>query len=246
MSGLFYGILWTLARVLARACFRYRVEGGVPQRGGVLVAANHASYLDIPLLGCGMSRRAWYLGRSDLFPNPIVNAVLRALGWIPLRLGRLDRNAFGKAIDLIQAGKVVVIFPEGGRSHDGHLRPPKAGLGVIVSQTGCPVVPAYIKGTFEVLPTGARWLRFRPVTVRFGVPLTFERTESHEKGDAKRFYQRVSRTVIEQIAALGDVPPPKGHGEAAHEPPNSQTASARKAERARLQSTISARRESEE
>lgn len=230
MSGFVYGILWVLTRAIAWMCFRYRTEGTIPRSGGVLVAANHASYLDIPLLGCGMPRRAWYLGRSDLFPVPVVNAVLQALGWIPLRLGRLDREAFGKAISLIQEGKVVVIFPEGGRSHDGHLRPPKAGLGVIVSQTGCPVVPAYLKGTFHVLPTGARWPRFRPVSVRFGHPLTFERPESREKGDAKRFYQQVSRTVIEHIAALGDVPPPKGHGDAAHEPPNSQTAGARNAE----------------
>lgn len=211
-------------------CFRYRVEGQIPRTGGVLVAANHASYLDIPLLGCGMKRRAWYLGRSDLFPVPVLNGILQSLGWIPLRLGRLDREAFGKAISLIQAGEVVVIFPEGGRSHDGHLRPPKAGIGVIVAQTGCPVVPAYIKGTFHVLPTGARWPRFRQVTVRFGNPLIFERKEPQDKGEAKRFYQLVSRTVIEHIAALGDVPAPKGKDDETQETPNRPTAGARNAE----------------
>lgn len=230
MTGFVYGILWVLARAVGWLCFRYRVDGQVPRRGGVLVAANHASYLDIPLLGCGMKRRAWYLGRSDLFPIPIVNRVLRSLGWIPLRLGRFDREAFGKAIDLIRAGKAVVIFPEGGRSQDGHLRPPKAGIGVIVSQTGCPVVPAYIKGTFDALPSGARWPRFRRVTVRFGSPLTFPDGHSQDKGDAKRFYQLVSRTVIEHIAALGNVPPPRGKGDDDAESPTRPTAGARKAE----------------
>jgi 1-acyl-sn-glycerol-3-phosphate acyltransferase len=210
VSGLVYGVLWVLARSIAWICFRYRVEGAVPDRGGVLVAANHASYLDIPLLGCGMKRRAWYLGRSDLFPVPGLNRILQTLGWIPLRLGRFDRDAFGKAIDLIRSGRVVVIFPEGGRSLDGHLSPPKAGIGVIVAQTGCPVVPAYIKGTFEVLPSGARWPRWRRVGVRFGAPLRFEGGRPQDKGDAKRFYQQVSRTVITEIAALGDVPPPVG------------------------------------
>ncbi|ALA56794.1 lysophospholipid acyltransferase family protein [Nitrospira moscoviensis] len=230
MSSVAYAVLWLLTRAIARLVFRYRVDGEVPLTGGVLVAANHASYLDIPLLGCGMRRRAWYLGRSDLFPVPIVNGMLRSLGWIPLRLGRLDREAFGKAISLIQAGKVVVIFPEGGRSHDGHLRQPKAGIGVIVSQTGCPVVPAYIKGTFEVLPTGARWPRFRQVTVRFGAPLTFQTGGHKETVESKRFYEQVSRTVIEQIAALGNVPLPKGHHEAAQETPNRTAAGTRKAE----------------
>jgi len=214
VSTIAYGILWMLTRVIGWLWFRYRVQGEVPRTGGVLVAANHASYFDIPLLGCGMKRRAWYLGRSDLFPVPVLNGILRSLGWIPVRLGRLDREAFGKAIRLIKAGKVVVIFPEGGRSRDGHLRPPKAGIGVIVSQTGCPVVPAYLKGTFDVLPTGARWPRWRQVTVRFGEPITFETGERKERVETKRFYEQVSRTVIERIAALGQVPsPPEKDGQ---------------------------------
>jgi 1-acyl-sn-glycerol-3-phosphate acyltransferase len=230
VSGFIYGVLWVLTRAIGWMCFRYRVEGRLPVTGGVLVAANHASYLDIPLLGCGMRRRAWYLGRSDLFPVPILNGILQSLGWIPLRLGRIDREAFGKAIALIQAGKVVVIFPEGGRSHDGHLRQPKAGIGVIVSQTGCPVVPAYIKGTFDVLPTGARWPRLRRVTVRFGAPLNFETGGRKEKAETKQFYEQVSRTVIEQIAALGQVPAPKGKDGQAQETPKRTTADARNAE----------------
>ena len=208
MTKVAYGILWVLARAVGSLCFRYRVEGQVPRTGGILVAANHASYLDIPMLGCGMKRRAWYLGRSDLFPVPVLNGVLQSLGWIPVRMGRLDREAFGKAISLIRAGEAVVIFPEGGRSRDGRLRPPKAGIGVIVSQTGCPVVPAYLKGTFDVLPTGARWPRWREVTVHFGEPITFETGERKERAETKRFYEQVSRTVMERIAALGHVPSP--------------------------------------
>jgi 1-acyl-sn-glycerol-3-phosphate acyltransferase len=196
----------------------------------VLVAANHASYLDIPLLGCGMKRRAWYLGRSDLFPVPVLNGILQSLGWIPLRLGRIDRKAFEKAISLVRGGEVVVIFPEGRRSHDGHLRPPKAGIGVIVSQTGCPVVPVYLKGTFDVLPTGARWPRLRQVTVRFGAPITFETGGQKEKAETKRFYEEVSRTVIEHIAALGEVPAPKGKDDQAQSKSDRPTAGARNAE----------------
>ena len=211
-------------------CFRYRVEGQVPRAGGLLIAANHASYLDIPLLGCGMPRRAWYLGRNDLFPIPVLNRMLQALGWIPVRMGRLDREAFGKAINLIRAGKVVVIFPEGRRSHDGQLREPKAGIGVIVSQTGCPVVPAYLKGTFDVLPPGASWPRFRPVTVRFGDPIHFEVEKQQERAATKQFYQQVSRTVIEQIAALGQVPAPNGQGSHDVGTSNRQTAEAHNAE----------------
>lgn len=206
MSSVAYAILWVLARTVARLFFGFRVVGSVPKQGGLLVAANHASYFDIPLLGCGMFRRAWYLGRSDLFV-PGVKGILQWLGWIPLKLGRLDRKAFDRAIALIKAGKVVVIFPEGGRSLDGRLRNAKAGLGMIVAQTGCPVVPAYLKGTFDVLPTGAKRPRFHPVSVSFGPPLSFPA----ENTQTKAFYQEVSRIVMERIAALGGVAPPPHH-----------------------------------
>jgi 1-acyl-sn-glycerol-3-phosphate acyltransferase len=208
VSSVAYGILWLLTRTVAWLCFRFRVLGSVPQRGGVLVAANHASYFDIPLLGCGMPRRAWYLGRSDLF-IPGLKGILQWLGWIPLKLGRLDRKAFDQAVALINAGKVVVIFPEGSRTPDGRLREAKAGLGMIVAQTGCPVVPAYLKGTFDVLPAGATRPRFHPVSVSFGEPLVFG--PAQRNGDTKQFYRKVSRTVMDRIAALGGVASPNHH-----------------------------------
>lgn len=201
-----YGLLWVLARTVAWLCFRYRVIGTVPKSGGLLIAANHASYLDIPLLGCGMTRRAWYLGRSDLFPFPGLRTLLQWLGWIPLRLGRLDRKAFDEAVALIKGGRVVVIFPEGSRSPDGRLREAKPGLGMIVAQTGCPVVPAYLKGTFEALPSGKTWPQFRPILVRFGESVTF--SQAQRNGENKSFYRDVSRTVMQRIAALGEVEPP--------------------------------------
>lgn len=208
MSSVVYWLLWVLTRVVGRILLGYRVEGTVPRRGGVLIAANHASYADIPLLGCGVPRRAWYLGRSDLFV-PGVKGLLQWLGWIPLKLGRLDRRAFDRAVGLIQEGNVVVIFPEGGRTLTGQLREAKPGLGMIVAQTGCPVVPAYLKGTYEVLPPGSTQPRRHPVTVRFGEPMTFGRPT--DGGDTKQFYRHVSRAVMERIAALGEVEPP-GHG----------------------------------
>ncbi len=153
-----------------------------------------------------MRRRARFLGRSDLFPFPGLKAICQWLGWIPLRIGRLDRDAFGKAVALIKQGKVVVIFPEGSRSQDGQLQSPKPGIGMIVAQTGCSVVPAYLKGTFDVLPPETMWPRFRPVTVFYGEALAFPRNE--KGGDVKQYYQEVSRTVMDRIASLGGVESP--------------------------------------
>lgn len=210
MSGVFYAGLWMLCHAIARLCFRLQVQGWelVPKQGGLLIAANHASYLDIPLVGCGLRRRAWYLGRQDLFGPDWVKAICRWLGWIPIRLGRLDREGFGKAISLIKQGQVVVIYPEGTRTPDGALRPGKPGIGVIVEETRCPVVPAYIKGAYEALPMGRTWARFRPIQVTFGAPIDF--SKDVERMTGKEFYQHVSRTVMERIAELGRVPQPAG------------------------------------
>jgi 1-acyl-sn-glycerol-3-phosphate acyltransferase len=216
ISGLIYGLLWVLARFIGWLCFRYRAVGGVPRIGGILIAANHASFLDIPLLGCGVPRRVWFLGRHDLFPIPLLNGVLQALGWIPLRVGRLDREAFAKAVSHIKAGRAVAIFPEGTRSTTGKLRAGKPGIGMIVTQTGCPVVPAYIKGTHEALPVGAFWPRFRRVTVMYGPPLDF--SEDLKRLEGKALYQHVSRTVMTSIAALGRVSPPVEPGGRSDQP----------------------------
>ena len=206
MIAVLYGCLWVLARAIGWICFRYRTIGTVPQQGGFLIASNHASYLDIPLLGCGIPRRVWYMGRHDLFPVPLFNGLLQALGWIPLRVGRLDRDAFSKAVSLIKEGKPVAIFPEGGRTMTGALKPGKPGIGVIVAQTGCQVVPAHIGGTFKVLPPGATWPRFHRVTVTYGAPIDFSSDAARFEG--KTFYQDVSRTVMAKIAELGQVPTP--------------------------------------
>ena len=94
-SPLYWG-LWSLARVVAKLLFSIRFTGqeNIPRKGGLIIAANHASFLDIPFLGSGVKRRLFYIGRHNLFPIPIVNPLLQHLGWIPMLEDRGDRNAF--------------------------------------------------------------------------------------------------------------------------------------------------------
>lgn len=205
MSTVVYGILWILTRVAGRAFLQYRTRGAehVPAAGGVLLAANHASYADIPLLGCGVRRRLFYLGRANLFSWPLVGPILRWLGWIPLKTERWDRQAFGSAVELLKAGKAVVIFPEGTRTPDGMLQPGKPGIGRLVAQAQCPVVPVYLRGTHQVLPIGASWLRRHPVEVSFGESMDFQ--EECRQYQGKELYQRISEMVMARIAELRGV-----------------------------------------
>lgn len=226
MSAVCYASVWLLINAVGRLCFRFKSVGQdlVPKQGGVLVAANHASYLDIPFLGIGLRRRAAFLGRQDLFPHPGIRWLCRWLGWIPIRQNRVDREGFAKAINLIKAGRVVVIYPEGSRTPDGKLRPGKPGLGVIVAETGCRVVPAYIAGTYEALPSEARWIRLHPIKVVFGPPIDFSTDAQRFSG--KEFYRHVSRTVMARIAELGQVPNPGDAGEPTEPDPASRSLNA--------------------
>ncbi len=214
MSGLVYGFLWVLFNGLGRLFLRFRTEGvqHFPKTGGVIVAANHASYLDIPLLGCAIPRRVFFLGRDNLFPMWWLNWALQRLGWIPLKTHRLDRKAFGRALSHLQAGEPVVIFPEGTRTEDGMLKPGKPGLGYLVAESQCQVIPAYISGTFRVLPIQSRIPRLYPVSVIMGKPLSFHRNEGES---VKAFYEKVSMSVMDHIACLGGVAAPSHPTEAA-------------------------------
>jgi 1-acyl-sn-glycerol-3-phosphate acyltransferase len=117
----------------------------------------------------------------------------------------LDRKAFGQALSHLQTGEPVVIFPEGTRTEDGSLQIGKPGLGYLVAESQCQVIPAYISGTFTVLPIRARWPRLFPIRVIFGKPLKFCKDEGES---VKKFYEDVSVSVMDHIAQLGGVPSP--------------------------------------
>jgi len=202
---LLYWSAWLVARMLARLLFRLKVEGGgnIPKKGGVIIAANHASYLDIPILGCGASRRLSFMGRIDLF-HGVIGAVMRYLGWIPIRRERVDRRGFDEAIRRVKAGEAVVIYPEGGRSDDGKLQPGKPGIGIIVEATGCPVIPTLLEGTYDALPPDAKWIRLRPIRVVYGPPMDFSSLLGRENGEEKKaVYQQISQEIMDRISALG-------------------------------------------
>jgi 1-acyl-sn-glycerol-3-phosphate acyltransferase len=204
-----YWTTWIIVRAFARIFFRLRILGAqhIPKTGGVLVAANHESYLDIPILGCALPRQTSFIGRMDLFSG-IAGVILRYMGWIPIRRERVDRKGFDEAIQRLKAGQLVVIYPEGGRSQDGGLQPGKPGVGMLVAAARCPVVPAFLEGTHEALPPRAKWIRSRPIRVVFGAPIDFSPVLETESEETKKvLYQRMSQEIMDRIAELRDKGP---------------------------------------
>lgn len=203
VSRILYAIYHAVFYTLAKLFFRLRVIGHhhIPETGGVLIAANHVSYTDIPFLGCAMKRRVNFMGRAGLFKNPIVGWFYRTGGGFPIERGSISRDKLGEAIKRLKAGKVVVIYPEGGRSVDGRLGSGMPGIGMLVALTGVPVVPAHLTGTDKVLPVRSKWIRIHPVTVLFGEPLDFKGLIKQSE-PSKAVYRTISNTVMARIHEL--------------------------------------------
>src|SRR5204863_6172450 len=129
-----YFLGWCLFRALYKFYFRWRVYNPerVPLTGPVILAANHASFLDPPLVGAGLRREINYLARESLFRFPLVGAILRAVNSVPV-----DRDGGGAAglkaiFDRLRAGGGIILFPEGTRTRDGKLQPARSGIGLAV------------------------------------------------------------------------------------------------------------------
>jgi len=211
-----YAIAHVLVWLVAKLFFRLRVIGQehVPRNGGAIIAANHNSFLDIPLLGCALRRRADNIAKAELFERALVGAFFRALGGFPVRRGTIDREALQEAITRLQNGHLLVFYPEGRRSHDGHLLPPRPGIGMLVARTGVPVIPAYIDGTHRAWPRGRLWIWPTRVTITFGRPIDLRPALVRAGGETgepqsdartegrKQIYTEAAREIMRQIAAL--------------------------------------------
>jgi 1-acyl-sn-glycerol-3-phosphate acyltransferase len=184
--------------------YRFKYEGreNVPSKGGVILAANHCSYLDPPVLACSINNRlVHFMARETLLSNPVARWYFPRIGMIPLDREHADVAAMKKAISLLKEGKAIALFPEGTRSPDGELHAAKGGIGFLMTRGKAPVVPMHIGGTYEAFPKGASRLRPGRITVKIGKPISVEELAASMM--SKKDFESPGRLVMERIAALG-------------------------------------------
>ncbi|HXJ56601.1 MAG TPA: lysophospholipid acyltransferase family protein [Verrucomicrobiae bacterium] len=203
-----YRLGWICFRTLFATylpCRFYNRER-IPAHGPVILASNHASFIDPPLVGAGFNRMVNYLARDTLFDVPILAALLRSWKVVPV-----DRDGGGGAglkaiLDRLLNGGIILLFPEGTRTRDGQLQPGKAGVGLAVIKSNAPVVPVRVFGTFEAYGRHLKFPRPRRLKVKYGCPLDFTRlraqAEACPKPRLKEVYQHVSDEIMNAIAKL--------------------------------------------
>jgi 1-acyl-sn-glycerol-3-phosphate acyltransferase len=208
-----YLLGYSLSKGLAKTFFNYRVIGAenMIEEGPCIIAANHCSYLDPPLVGIACKRAVHYLARKSLLDIPVLGRILPDLNVIPVDQQNADRSALMGAIRVVRNGGAALIFPEGTRSLNGHLQAAQPGIGMIMAKTGAPVVPVGIFGSFEALPRGSFYPRRQAVTVVVGQPI-------HRQFDnrATKDYGALADAVREALSdilgnyGMGAKPPPSG------------------------------------
>ena len=184
----FYDLAKGFVNGIMRLTFRFRVSGAenVPRTGGVVVAANHISNFDPPILGIALPRPISYMAKKELFAMPVLKQLLPHLNAFPVDRQAGGTAALRAALRMIKEGRCVGIFPEGGRTVTG-TNEEKAGAAFLAAAAGVPVVPAAIVGTRNLRPLGK-------VTVVFGEPIRVTRNRKSVGRRAGR-ERRISRLL---------------------------------------------------
>lgn len=200
--NLIYNIGYTLSRWIAFTLFSFRAHNThfIPKEGGFILASNHASYLDPPLVGIACHRAVWFLARKTLLEWPILGPIFPLLNVVPVDRDGNDRTALKNIIHLIRSGEGIVLFPEGTRTTDGKLQKARPGVGLVAAKTQAPVIPARIFGSFQAFPKDATSLHLHPIDVCFGPPLRF--TESSADSSSRDAYQAISDHIMQAIARI--------------------------------------------
>ena len=176
----FYRFAHIVVGRIFRMLFRYRVIGAekIPRDGGLIIAANHISNFDPPILGVALPRPVSYMAKKELFAMPVIKWIIPRLNAFPVDREAGGTAALRAALRMLKEGRCVGIFPEGGRNVTG-TNDEKGGAAFLAAASGAPVIPTAIVGTRRLRPFGR-------VTVVFGDPMRVVRNRQSKEDDLEK------------------------------------------------------------
>lgn len=169
----------------------------LPDIGPVIVASNHISFIDPPVVGSSISREAFFAAKKELFANRMFGKLISHFNAFPVKRAEFDLTALKKSVEALKSGGVLIMFPEGTRSRSRDMLPFKRGVGYLVEKTGAAVLPAYISGSNRLKEN---LFRSGGIVLRFGEPL-YRLAEKHQGDDR---YERIAGEVQDAVAILRD------------------------------------------
>jgi 1-acyl-sn-glycerol-3-phosphate acyltransferase len=169
--------------------WRARATGveNIPREGPVIIACNHLSYLDPPVMGSFVPRRINYMAKAELFRIPVLGPAIRAVGAYPVDRHGSAKAAIKRSVEVLRDGGVIGIFPEGTRNASGAAEPRK-GAALLASLSGAPVVPACILGS-------ERAKRLGQIKVAFGTPLRLPADRKATSDDLAKFTDEIMGAI---------------------------------------------------
>ena len=190
-------LLWVRALLMLATSRDVQGRENVPRKGALIVASNHLSNGDPPILTVAVPRQIAWMTKAEWFKTPVIGRLFRFAGMIPVRRFEADLQALRLAQRVLRDGGVLAMFPEGTRGGDKGLRAGEPGTALIALRSGTPIVPLAIWGTEHVkLPRD--FFRHTRAHVRFGKPFTLESSGRITRADVTRG----TETIMREIAAL--------------------------------------------
>jgi len=197
-----YWLGWMAFGAAFRTLFGLKLVGeeNLVSEGPVLVASNHQSFLDPPLIGNLYKTEMVFLARKTLFVG-FFKWLYTQWNAIPVDQDRPDMGSLKTIIRKLKEGERVLVFPEGERTLDGTIGPAAPGIGLIAAKSGAVIQPVRIRGAREALPRGSSKIRFARIIVSIGKPI-YLTPEELKASDGKESYDRIAKQIMAAIAAL--------------------------------------------
>jgi 1-acyl-sn-glycerol-3-phosphate acyltransferase len=192
----FFTLRWVIGAGFT-AGFRLKMVGRsrVPDKGPAIIIGNHASFLDPFIMSSRCGRPVQWLVTQDFYGDKRFHWLLWWYGTIPVGGGRSMIRSYRQIAEVFDEGGLIGIFPEGGITRDGEMKPFRTGTAVIAYRMGVPIVPMHIQGTFTALSRYSKFPKFVPVTIRVGEPIAVERKTDPSPEEIEGLTERMRAAV---------------------------------------------------
>jgi len=169
-----YWIGWLISRVVFTLIYRREITGleNLPESGSYILAANHQSYADPPLVGSCIKKKIYYIAKKELFRIPVFGWFIKKMNAFPVDRDIADAGALKNALKILQSGNILLVFPEGTRYKPGKIRKLKKGAAMLSISSNSPVVPVAVINSDKLSS-------FKKIKVKFGIPIRFNSGEDY-------------------------------------------------------------------